>query len=148
MLIALRQDPILYGQAINVFRRYNVYKFDKVETCGDLSRKAVRYIERLLIERRSVFFPILINDYVLTLCSYIDLHPIIHVLCGNKLREVVWGKIQDWTISLRELRLCPAQFCFYTSIVKASFTFTFANGDLFPAPQQTGLTFCTESFFG
>jgi hypothetical protein len=44
--------------------------------------------------------PILINHYVLTLCSHIDLHPIIHVLCGNKLREVVRGKIHDWNHEL------------------------------------------------
>jgi hypothetical protein len=120
------------------------YKFGKVETCGDLSRKAVRYMERLLIEGRSVFFPILINYYVLILCSYIDLHPIIHVLCGNKPREVVRGKIHDWTMSLRELRLCPAQFCFYTSIVKASITF--ADGDLFPRLNKLALHFAPSRF--
>jgi hypothetical protein len=54
MLLALRQEPALYAQALKVFRQNNIYEFKGLERSCKMSLNAIQTIERLLLKAMSV----------------------------------------------------------------------------------------------
>jgi len=56
MLVALRQEPALYDQALKVFRQNNVYEFSGLEKSSKMSLNTIQTIERLSLKAMSVPF--------------------------------------------------------------------------------------------
>jgi hypothetical protein len=54
MMVALRQEPVLYDHALKVFRQINIYEFRGLEMSSKMSLNAIRTIERLSLKAMSV----------------------------------------------------------------------------------------------